>query len=164
MKTKDKETYGDFSDWIEHGLCTWIDTKKDSIYKGYLNKGIYQGYGSLTKDRNIGDVTFEGTWNEDYKEGFGVEVKKGNKGFVGFYRDGEEALGYKLRNNRRVKKLGEFDETEHKNLQQELCNEMRNVKAICDERTAIAKYTYERLAGYHDKIVNSSVKGVLGYN
>ena len=47
------------------------------------------------------EFTFEGYFKYDIREGFGVEKKEGNKGFIGFYRDNMRFEGSVLRDSRK---------------------------------------------------------------
>ena len=117
LKTKVKEAYGEFSCWEEHGFCTTIDLERDSQYKGQFHRGDYHGLGERIKDLKHPDLTFEGHFEKGVREGFGIQKRKGNKGFVGIYANDDEKEGWSLDHNRKypyVKKVGEeFDDQDY---------------------------------------------------
>ena len=97
--TKNKESYGDFVAWKEHGHCTMLNKKKNSLYIGELEEGFYEGFGKFLPDRSHHDYREMGHYKRDQLDGFANVTKKGGNGFTGVYRDGRPHTGTHQRRN-----------------------------------------------------------------
>ena len=91
-------------------------------------------------------------------DGFAIVEKKGERGFTGVYEDDLQIAGFKKRGTVKDKKIGDFDEEEHKQQQERLQAEVDRVIKSCEEKEEEAKANFNILVG-HQSNSNPTIQG-----